>query len=167
MDDEPPARIKDVLNCAIYLIAKRAEAGKADDEDVFLVTNDEILKEWAEVFNVRCISSNEVLTRVKLEESEYLEKKRHYEYSVNPRVPTSPTSQRGGRGNGNMNRGGRGGPVSFGRSASWREEIPSRPMDPNGFGRGGRGYSRDAGPEYVLRTPHRGVARGRGKLWEP
>lgn len=167
-EDEPPARMKDILNCAIFLAAKRAESGNADDEDIFLVTNDEILKEWAEVFNVRCISSNEVVTRVKREEAEYQEKKRHYEYSVNPRTPTSPTGGRGGRGGGIMMRGGRGGPVGFARSPSWRDPVP-RHMDPNGFGRGGgRDYVRDTSPpDYVLRSPPRGVARGRGKLWEP
>lgn len=155
--EEPPARIKEILNCAIYFIQHRA--AKNDDE-VLLLTNDETLAIWARQHGVTCAGSEDVVVMVKKEDIEFVERKRHYDYAQNNSgMSASPT--RGGMRSG---RGGRGG---FVRRDSWKEEAPRGRMDPNGFGRGGRIVRDSSPPDFVLRTPPRGVARGRGKLWEP
>jgi hypothetical protein len=154
-DQEPPTRIKELLNCAIFHLNRLRDK---ENDQVFLVTNDEIVREWAEMYNIPTIASHDVSRLVRREDIEFAERKRHYDYAMNnPRSPSSPN--RGGRGGG---RGGRGG---GGRRDSWKDD--DRRIDPraNGYGRGGR---RDSSPpDFVLRGPPRGVARGRGKLWEP
>jgi hypothetical protein len=152
---DPPNRIKDLLNCAIYHLNKIS--GKKND-GVLLVTNDVIVREWAGVYGILTCGTTELAQMIRREDIEFVERKRHYDYAQsNPRSPG--TSVRGGRGGA---RGGRGGGST--RRESLRDERIE--IDPNTFGRGRIG--RDSSPpDYVLRSPPRGVARGRGKLWEP
>lgn len=153
-EQEPPSRIKELLNCTVYHLNRLRSS---DDTQVLLVTNDETVAEWAELYNIPTVSSKEVETMVRREDIEFVERKRHYEYAVNhPRSPGSPYGG-GGRGRGGSRRGGWNG----GRRDSWKEEDRTPP-------RGRGGVRRDASPpDFVLRGPPRGVARGRGKLWEP
>ena len=164
---QPPNHIKELLNCAVYHLNRFTGKGGGEQQKVLLVTNDETLKNWAELYGVPTVGSGEIAGLVKREEIEYVEKKRHYDYAMNnPRSPALPGGGRGGRGGIGGSRGGRGG-GGFARRDSWKEEEP---RSPNGFGGGGgRGRSpRDSNPpDFVLRGPPRGVARGRGKLWEP
>jgi len=160
-EQDPPSRIKELLNCAIYCLSNLQSKGEGQ---VLLVTNDEIVREWAELYKIPTVGSADIGRLVQRENVEFAEKKRHYDYaSANPRSPSSP--MRGGRGGGRGGRGGGG--VVGGRRGSWKEEERGRDdMNSNGFGRGR--YRRDySPPDYVLRGPPRGVARGRGKLWEP
>ncbi|KAI5858364.1 hypothetical protein BZA05DRAFT_1155 [Tricharina praecox] len=171
---QPPNHIKELLNSAVYHVNRFVVKGAAGDQQqqkVLLVTNDEILRDWAELYGVPTARSGEIAGLVKREEMEYMEKRRHYDFAMNnPRSPASPGGGRGGRGGGmGSSRGGRGG-GGFARRDSWKDEEPRSPISPNGFGGGGgRGRSpRDSNPpDFVLRGPPRGVARGRGKLWEP
>jgi len=167
----PPSYIKELLNCAVYHLNRFVVKGVVEQQKVLVVTNNELLRDWAELYGVPTIGSGDVAALVKREETEYMEKKRHYDHAIgNPRSPASPGSGRGGRGGGGFGsyRGGRGGGGSA-RRDSWNANEPRSPISPNGFGGGGRGRSpRDSNPpDFILRGPPRGVARGRGKLWEP
>lgn len=170
----PPSYIKELLNCAVYHLNKFVAKGGVEQQKVLMVTNNELLRDWAELYGVPTIGSGDIAGLVKREETEYMEKKRHYDHAMgNFRSPASPGGGRGGRGGGGFgsSRGGRGGRGGGGfvRRDSWNADEPRSPISPNGFGGGGRGRSpRDSNPpDFILREPPRGVARGRGKLWEP
>ncbi|KAI5803792.1 hypothetical protein EDC01DRAFT_716145 [Geopyxis carbonaria] len=165
-DTEPPTRVKDILNCTLFAIRKSQKIG-GDDNDVLLVTNDEILREWAALYGVPIAHSADIAGKVRREDIEFLERRRHYEYGKSGGSPRSPTSPTGGRGGG-RGRGGRGGGSNGGsrRNSGFREDPPQLRLDPNAFGRG-RGMREPAEPDFILRGPTRGVARGRGRLWEP
>lgn len=206
-DQDPPTRIQDLINCALYSlnhIQPPPSPPSWDDgggqAQVLLVTNDKVVRDWAALYGIPTVGSGELTHLVAREELEFAEKKRHYDYAcLNPRSPSSPVRPgggggwaggsggggggrggggggggggwasarsggggRGGGANGGGGRGGGGGGRGTGRRNSWREEENNN----NGFGRGRNG--RDASPpDFVLRGPTRGVARGRGKLWEP
>lgn len=159
-DQEPPARIKELLNCAVFALRNTPARG---GDKVLLVTNDDVVREWAEAYGVPTVGSAEMIRLVKVEDVQYAERRRQYEYALNPRSPGGRGSARGARGG----RGGGGG--GGGRRNSWKEEecAPRVAMNPNGFGRGARGPREFAPLDYTVRGPTRGVARGRGKLWEP
>lgn len=164
----PPLDIQQLLNCAIFLNNSRIHKKNANPADeVILVTNDSKVAAWAEVYGLKAVASLEVGKLLQREDIEFAERKRHYEYALaNPTSPWLSTNRRGTSRVGTVGvrseRGGHGG--TSGREVR-RERADSR-NETNGFGRGLRGVVE--APEYVLRTPPgRGVARGRGKLWEP
>lgn len=117
-----------------------------------MVTNCEAVAAWARVYGVRAVDSGEIAEMVERENWEFAERKRVYEAGMSG----------GGRRNGSISgRGGRGG-GGGGRGGGHRRD--SSREENGGFGQR-RGSEVEEG--YVLRGAPRGVARGRGKLWEP
>jgi uncharacterized membrane protein YgcG len=157
---EPPPRIKDILNCAVYCLNHPGIPSAIDE--IFLVTNNRLVKEWAIVYNVPVISPDDISGMIRSEDIEFTERKRHYDYAQSNNYSRSPSSpRRGGRGFGGGEGGSRG---------NFRERNETRTSSGGGGrrGRGGGSIVRDCSPpDFVLRGSPRGVARGRGKLWEP
>lgn len=124
---------------------------QGESEEIVLVTNNETVAAWAKVYGVKAVDSQELAEMVERENWEYMEKKRVYESG----------SGRGGRNGSISGRGGRG--RGGHRRDSSREENGAPMM---GFSPPSpRGNHPD--PGFTLRGAPRGVARGRGKLWEP
>jgi hypothetical protein len=106
---------------------------------------------WAKVYGIKPADSQELADMVERENWEFLDRKRVYEAGRGGR-----NGSIGSRGGG---RGGRGGH----RRDSSREENSTlmgfSPPSPRG--------NHISNPSFTLRGAPRGVARGRGKLWEP
>lgn len=149
----PPGQLRDLLGCALYFIKTLPETCAPDDKVLF-VTNSPQVRDLAEDYGIPTVDTYEMTRMVERENIEFVERKRHYDYKK------AAGPMRGGRGGG----GGRG--VRGGRLA----RIDSRGTDDAERGQVGRGSRRSVGPvdpDFVLRGPTRGVARGRGRLWEP
>lgn len=158
----PPRRIQQLINCVLY---KKHQLGKRSNSpthqemqkrpDINLITNNPEVAEWARLFDINVMSSNQMEDLLEREDFIFAEKQKEYEDFVAAKQTTNSNSNRGGRGG---RRGGGsvgGGRCDFDRGGGIR----------SGGGRGERGASE---PDFVfVREAPRGVARGKGKLWEP
>lgn len=155
----PPKWIQPILNCILHKLHPPGKDPRPPNEaeETVLVTNNEAVAAWAKVYGIKAVDSQEIADMVERENWEFLEKKRVYETGI-------AGGGRGGR-NGSISgrggRGGAGGGRGAHRRASSREEnnIPT----PGPASRGNHAPD----PSFTLRGAPRGVARGRGKLWEP
>lgn len=120
-----------------------------------LVTNNEAVATWAKVYGIKVADSYEISDLVERENWDFLEKKRVYETG----------GGRGGRNGSVGGRGGRGGSGGAGRGAHRRASSRDENSGPM-LGSVPRG-NHAPDPSFTLRGAPRGVARGRGKLWEP
>ncbi|KAL7274767.1 hypothetical protein RUND412_002321 [Rhizina undulata] len=164
----PPKWIQGIVNCALW--SKHCDT---TSNETLLVTNNDDVAAWARIFGLRVVNSDELKSLVYTEDHAFETRKRHYVESQNarPTTPNSPLSARGGRngrGGGHFSssggRGGRGGGGRRHSRADIREDGGNSNM--TDFSRT-RGNHMAPPPEFVLRGPPTGVARGRGKLWEP
>lgn len=149
----PPKWIQPILNCALHKLHPPGKEARvaSEAEETLLVTNNDAVAAWARVYGVKAVDSNELADMIERENWEFTEKKRVYDNTM-----------AGGRGNGNGNgrRGGRGGGGRGHRRDSSREEGSMGFSPP-------RGNHTVPDQSFILRGAPRGVARGRGKLWEP
>lgn len=151
---EPSRRIQQLLNCVLY---RKHKIGKSDTSppghlqlakrpEIHLVTNSPEVTAWARIFDINVLSSNVLEDMIEREEFIYAEKTKEYQEAQLQAETGRPRGGRGGRGH----RGG------------------AR----NGFGHGHshnpKGHRVVPEPDFVfVREAPRGVARGKGKLWEP
>ncbi|KAI5808530.1 hypothetical protein DFH27DRAFT_229444 [Peziza echinospora] len=161
---EPPRRIQQLINCVLYrkhVLGKRDSAPLGHQQlakqqqrpEVHLVTNNPEVAAWARVYDIAVLGGNQLEDMVEREDFIYNSKMKEYQDSQ-----VDSRSGGGGGGRGGRGRGGRGGGGN-GRNGHLH-------INGNGAagGRGGRG----AEPDFVfVREAPRGVARGKGKLWEP
>lgn len=159
----PPKWVQPILNCALYKLhqpGKEQRARASETEETVLVTNNEIVTAWAKVFSIKVVDSDELAELLEREGWEFAEKTRVY--NANLKTAGNGNGRNGGGGGGGG--GGRGGRNGGGRGGHRRDStggdnVPS--YSPGG------GSGRGGGDGFVLRGAPRGVARGRGKLWEP
>jgi hypothetical protein len=166
----PPNFVQQTLNCIMYIMDQRSQTPQLNPDDkVLLITNDEEMAEWAKVYGIATAPSYDLEDMIRKEDIEFQERKRHYEYAQSNAASSPTQSFRGGRGG--HPRGGsfsirseRGGfhNANGGRRLS-RSESYNEKTSPPLY----RQTRNPSPPDYVLRTPTRGVARGRGRLWEP
>ena len=155
---EPSRRIQQLLNCVLY---RKHKSGKRDTSppghlqlakcpEIHLVTNNPEVTAWARIFDINVLSSNALEDMIEREEFIYAEKLKEYQ-EAQLQAETGRHGGRGGRG-GRGHRGGGGARNGFGHGHSHNQK-------------GHRGVSE---PDFVfVREAPRGVARGKGKLWEP
>ena len=156
---EPPRRIQQLINCVLY---RKHKSGKRDSTppghqqlakrpEIHLVTNSPEIAAWARAFDISVMSSNQLEDMVEREDFIYQEKLKDFqEAQLQAENGRHSNGVRGGRGGRGGHRGGGGG---GGR---------------NGHGGRGSRVAAAAEPDFVfVREAPRGVARGKGKLWEP
>lgn len=156
---EPPRRIQQLLNCVLF---RKHKIGKRDTSppghlqlakrpEIHLVTNSPEVTAWARIFDINVLSSNVLEDMIEREEFIYAEKMKEYQ-EAQLQTETGRHGGRGGRGGGRGHRGGGGTRNGFSHGHS---------HNPKGH----RGVPE---PDFVfVREAPRGVARGKGKLWEP
>lgn len=157
----PPRPIQPILNCALFKIhGGDRKAGTEGEQSMVLVTNNDDVRRWAQVFGIKAIDTATLSQMIEEESWSFQDKLDRYE---TPMTPTSPTGKgRGGGRSGSFgSRGGRGGGRGGRRNSRGGGPSPP-PADPE-FSRGNHASP----PDYVLRGAPRGVPRGRGTLWEP
>ncbi|RPA97382.1 hypothetical protein L873DRAFT_1130491 [Choiromyces venosus 120613-1] len=155
----PPVWIQKILSYTLYKMhssgERRSVSEDGAEDPTILVTNYQELRNWAAVFGVKAVDLDTIERMIDAESWDFQSRKQRYEASMNPASPTG--SGRGGRSGSFSKGGGRGG----GRGGR-RNSRASEPIDPE-FSRGNHSAA-----SYTLRgPPPGGVARGRGKLWEP
>lgn len=164
--------------------------GRLRDDEVILLTNNEVLALWAREYGIRVEASEDISVLVRREEVEYQERKRQWEYrnrNPNPsspgKNPSSPPRRRvvqdftsrassNGRNPVTLQRRHTAGAPSSaaGNAGAWggegpyTEQVPKGIMDPNGFGRGGHIKVQDSPGPVVGGSPGRGGPGGRGVL---
>lgn len=156
----PPKWIQPILNCVLHKLHPPGKEPRPpnDAEETVLVTNNEAVTMWAKVYGIKVADSQEIAEMVERENWDFLEKKKVYETGISG-------GGRGGRNGSISGRGGRGGSGGGGRGAHRRassRDESNGPM-PGSAPRGNHAPD----PSFTLRGAPRGVARGRGKLWEP
>lgn len=155
----PPKWIQPILNCVLHKLHPPGKEPRPpnDAEETVLVTNNEAVAMWARVYGIKAVDSHEIAQMVERENWDFLERKRVYETGISG-------GSRGGRNGSISGRGGRGG-AGGGRGAhkraSSRDENNGTTPGPAPRG------NHVPDPSFILRGAPRGVARGRGKLWEP
>ncbi|KAF8422520.1 hypothetical protein EV426DRAFT_172793 [Tirmania nivea] len=170
---EPPRRIQQLLNCVLY---RKHKAGKRDTSppshqqlamrpEIHLITNSLEVTAWARVFDISVLSSNVLEDMIEREDFIYAEKLKDYQEA---HLHVEGSRGRGGRGGGS----GRGGNRSSGNGGGGgrNNHGHGHGHPTNGGSGGGRGHRGGGGgePDFVfVREAPRGVARGKGKLWEP
>ncbi|RPB21601.1 hypothetical protein L211DRAFT_851318 [Terfezia boudieri ATCC MYA-4762] len=169
---EPPRRIQQLLNCVLY---RKHKVGKRDTSppghqqlakrpETHLITNSPEITAWARVFDISVFSSNVLEDMIEREDFIYAEKVKDYQEAQLQVESSRNGAARGGRGGGGL---GRGGNRSSGGAGGRNNHGHGHT---NGGSGGGRGHRGGAGgePDFVfVREAPRGVARGKGKLWEP
>ncbi|KAH0610301.1 uncharacterized protein H6S33_011828 [Morchella sextelata] len=153
----PPKWVQPILNCALYKLhqpGKEQRARSSETEETVLVTHNETVAAWAKVFSIKAVDSDELADLLDREGWEFAEKTRVY--NANLKTGSNSNGRNSGGGRGGRNGGGRGG---HRRDSTGGDNVPS--YSPGG------GSGRGGGDGFVLRGAPRGVARGRGKLWEP
>lgn len=156
----PPVWIQKILNSMLYKIhssgERRSVSEDGAEDPVILVTNYEELRNWAAVFGVQAVDLATIEQMIDTETWEFQSRKQRYEALMSPVSPTG--SGRGGRSGSFSKGGGRG----SGRGGRRNSRASEQPIDPE-FSRGN-----NSATSYTLRgPPPGGVARGRGRLWEP
>lgn len=156
----PPVWVQKILNSMLYKIHSSRERRSASEDGVedpvILVTNYEELRNWAAAFGVQAVDLATIEQMIDTESWDFQSRKQRYEALMSPVSPTG--SGRGGR-SGSFSKGGGRGGARGGRRNSRASE---QPIDPE-FSRGNHSAT-----SYTLRgPPPGGVARGRGRLWEP
>ena len=172
---EPSRRIQQLLNCVLY---RKHKVGKRDTPppghqqlakrpETHLITNSPEVTAWARVFDISVLSSNVLEDMIEREDFIYAEKVKDYQ-----EAQLQVESSRNGGGRGGRGGAGRGGNRSSGNGGGGgRSHGHGHGHSSNGGLGGGRGHRGGGGggePDFVfVREAPRGVARGKGKLWEP
>ena len=169
---EPSRRIQQLLNCVLY---RKHKVGKRDTPppghqqlakrpETHLITNSPEVTAWARLFDISVLSSNVLEDMIEREDFIYAEKVKDYQ-EAQLQVESRNGGGRGGRGGGGA---GRGGNRSSGNGGGGGRNNHGHGHPTNGGSGGGRGYRGGGEPDFVfVREAPRGVARGKGKLWEP
>lgn len=167
---EPPRRIQQLLNCALY---RKHKLGKRDASppghqqlskrpEIHLITNSPEVTAWARIFDLSVLSSNVLEDMIEREDFIYAEKVKDYE-EAQLQAESNKNGSRGGRGG----RGGHRGGNDRGSGGGGRNAHSHGHPNSGGTG-GGRGHRGAGEPDFVfVREAPRGVARGKGKLWVP
>jgi len=172
---EPPRRIQQLLNCVLY---RKHKVGKRDTAppghqqlakrpEIHLITNSPEVTAWARAFDISVLSSNALEDMIEREDFIYAEKMKDYQEAQLQVESNRSGGGRGGRGGGGVGRGGNrsGGNVGAGGR---NNHGHGHGHPTNGGSGGGRGHRGSGEPDFVfVREAPRGVARGKGKLWEP
>lgn len=144
--------MRQIVNCVLFQL-KKSRAVPSNGGEIYLVTNNPELKDWATPYGVRCLTAGEFFGLVENEEAVFAEAERQYEARM--KIKQNAERQASQRGNGR----GRGGLL-----------VPGR-------GRGvGRISDRNDGT-FVFTNPEGRTAgsvtsggrggRGVGRLWDP
>lgn len=158
----PPKWVQPILNCALYKLHQpgKEQRKTSENEETVLVTNNDTVAAWAKVYSIKVVGSDELADLLDREGWDFTEKTRVYNANMRTGGNNGRNGGGGGGGRGGRSGGGRGG---HRRDSTGGDNVPSYSFvnAPSGTGRGGGGEG------FILRGAPRGVARGRGKLWEP
>ncbi|RPA75789.1 hypothetical protein BJ508DRAFT_331796 [Ascobolus immersus RN42] len=143
---------RSIVNCVLYQL-KKSRAVPSNGGEIYLVTDDPELKDWATPYGVRCLTPTQFFNIVEQEEADFAERKKEYDAKL--KIKQNVEKQAAQRGNGR----GRGGML-----ASPRGRGVGRISDRND------GTFIFTNPESrtpgMITTGGRG-GRGVGKLWDP